>query len=117
MLLTVIDGNGNAQFIIPNSQATLLVDHSGTITTGGQAQKLLSANPQRSGWFVQNQHASEVLYVYEFGAPTSWVAGAGAVAVAAGATYPSGVNSSGVAIGQVDVYAATTGHPFAAREW
>lgn len=116
-LLTVIDGNGNAQFIIPVSQATLLVDHSGTITTGGTAQQLLPANPQRSGWFIQNQHASEVLYVYELGVPTSWAAGSGAIAVAAGAFYPNSASATGVSIGQVEIYAATTAHPFCAREW
>jgi hypothetical protein len=117
MLLTVQDGNGNPQVIIPNAQATLFTDYSGTITTGGTAQKLLPASMNRSGWFIQNQHATEALLVYDLGVPASWALGSGAVSVAPGATYPNAIQASGVSVAAIWIYAASSAHPFSCRSW
>lgn len=116
-LLVVNDANGNPAVIIPNAQATLLTDYSGTITTGGTAQQLMPANANRSGWIIQNQHATATLEIYELGTPSSWGGGSGAIMIAPGAFYPNAATSGSPSIAQITVYSATVGHPFAARQW
>lgn len=87
------------------------VNRSGTITTGGTAQTLMSANAARRGWTLQNLSTGDI-----------WVSDVGAAAasqpslkVPAGALYetPAGYGS----VGAVSVFGATTGQAFCAREW
>lgn len=87
------------------------VSRSGTITTGGTAQTLMSANAARRGWTLQNLSTGDI-----------WVSDVGAAAasqpslkVPAGALYetPAGYGS----VGAVSVFGATTGQAFSAREW
>lgn len=87
-------------------------DGSGTITTGGTAQLLFSGVTPINGFHVQNNHASEVL----------WVNDAGAAGVNAGFQVLSGagiyVTPSGYKpMGAVSIFAASTSHPFSARRW
>jgi hypothetical protein len=91
-------------------------DHSGTIAVGGTAQQLMPANSNRAGVLIQNQHATEALWV-RFQSVTGTDASAAEPSIqipAAGGQFllPEYADPS-----LVSVYAVTTGHPFTAKEW
>lgn len=90
---------------------------SGTITTGDTAQTLVSwaaPAPRVSGMWVQNQDATETLYVRDDGAAAS--ADGGSVAIPPGGLYetpewwPGKQNPD-----PVSVFSRKSGHVFAAR--
>lgn len=92
-----------------------LVDRSGTITLGGQAQQLLAAvpgNANRHGCMVQNLSSGD-----------EWINDVGGTAAASqpsiwlppGAVYTCAADNATGAV--VSIYGATTGQAFAAREW
>lgn len=84
MLLKVIDALGNPQTIITPAQEAI-VDHSGAITSTGQSQLGIDANPLRSGWGGQNIGTSPLWYNPLGGDAT---VGAGSYMVPVGGMFP-----------------------------
>lgn len=85
------------------------VNKSGTVSTGGIAQTISVANPDREGFWFQNVSSGD-LWLSELGAAA---ANQPSIKVPAGAMYEFPV-SVGTAI---SVYGTTTGQAFSAREW
>jgi hypothetical protein len=88
-----------------------ITNRSGTITTGGASQQLMAANPQRRGMWVQNVSAG-ALYINGFGAaaatqPSILIPPNGLYEADAGTTPTS----------EIQIFGATTGQAFSAREW
>lgn len=88
-----------------------LTDRSSTITSGGAAQTLMAANPNRNGYSIQNV-SSGTLWVRENGTAA---ASQPSLSLAPGAYFESPLN--GVTIDAISIYGATTGQAFYAREW
>ena len=88
-----------------------LTDRSGTITTGGTAQQLAPVNVTRRYLVIMNMHASEVMY---FNFTTTAVAGEPSFSLPAGAAFV--MESAYVSTELISVIAATTGHPWTAKE-
>lgn len=90
---------------------------SGTITTGGTAQTLVSwptPAPNVSGVWVQNQDASVTLYVRDDGTVAS--AAGGSIAIPPGGLYETPAWWPGKQTPDpVSVFSTKTGHVFAAR--
>lgn len=87
---------------------------SGAITAGGTAQDLMSANPDRNGWLIQNQSSAN-LYVRSKGSAGTSVAGADAnsLIVPPGGYYePPKITPHALS-----VFGAATGQAFFAEEW
>lgn len=92
------------------AQAVTQADRSGTVATGGQAQVLAPANPQRRGCAIQNQSTGNL-----------WISSTGTAA----ATQPSFLVLPGqeylcrapATDGAISIFGATTGQAYAAREW
>ncbi len=91
-------------------------DHSGTITVGGTAQPLMPVNNSRIGALIQNQHATEVLWV-RFQSVTGTDAAAAEPSIQIPAAGGQFLMPEYADPGLVSVYAVTTGHPFTAKEW
>ncbi|MDE2040679.1 MAG: hypothetical protein KGO96_13915 [Elusimicrobia bacterium] len=89
-----------------------LTDRSGTITTGGTAQQLAAANASRKYLVIQNQHATEVLW---FNFTTTAVQSEPSFQLAAGGGSFV-MEGEFVSTEAVSVIAATTGHPWTAKE-
>lgn len=86
------------------------VKRNGTITAGGAAQEFAPANPERRGFWIQNQSTGD-LYV-----DAEDTAGPGtSLRIAPGGLYEPSFGSVGH--GAISVYGATTGQVFASREW
>lgn len=81
-----------------------------TITTGGTAQAALAANPNRTGYDIQNQSAGS-LWVRDDG--TAATADDNSMEIVAGALYetPIGFRPTGA----VSIIGATTGQAFFVR--
>jgi hypothetical protein len=90
--------------------------HDGTIAAGGTAQQLMPINNNRVGVFIQNLHATETMAVkFQSGNGTDAALNSpGNIMVPAGAQLY--INEY-VDPGLVSIVAATTGHPFTAKEW
>jgi hypothetical protein len=91
-------------------------DHSGTIAVAATAQQLMPINNNRTGILIQNQHATEVLWVR-----FQSVTGTDAAAAQPSIQIPA---AGGILMipeyadpGLVSVYAASAGHAFTAKEW
>lgn len=87
-------------------------DKSGTITSGGNAQSLMAANPSRKGFWVQNNSAED-LWIRDTG--TAAAATQPSLKIVAGALYETPI--TGCPTGAVSIFGATTGQAFTAREW
>ncbi len=92
------------------AQALTYADKSGTIASGGVAQTLAAAWPNRRGCVIQNQSTADL-----------WVRSGGTAAatqpsfrVPAGAQYLCMVPATDAAI---SIFGATTAQAYAAREW
>ena len=88
-----------------------ITNRSGTITSGGASQQLMAANSQRRGYWVQNL-STGALYISAFGAaaaaqPSILIPPNGLYEVDAGSTPTS----------EIQIFGATTGQAFSAREW
>jgi hypothetical protein len=83
---------------------------SGTITAGGTAQALSASNATGRYFFVENLHATEDLWIYDLGTAT---ASQPSVKIPAGGLYESPYSTTGA----LSIIAATTAHPYSAREW
>lgn len=95
-----------------NAAAAGIIDRSGTVTTGGVAQTLMSANSRRTGVVIENTSAGD-LWINELGSTA--VAAAPSMRLAAGARYER--IGSGVPVAAIGIYGVTTGQAFTAREW
>ncbi len=91
-------------------------DHSGTIAVGGTAQQLMPVNNNRIGCVIQNQHATEVLWV-RFQSANGTDAAAAEPSIQIPAAGGQFFMSEYADPNLVSVYAATSGHPFTAKEW
>jgi hypothetical protein len=87
------------------------VDCSGTITSAGEAQEMMAARADRSGFWVQNLGEAD-LWINELGAATQ---GQPSIKIAAGALYEAPAH--GVSVGPVSIIGGTAGQAFSAREW
>jgi hypothetical protein len=88
-----------------------ITDRSGTITIGGTAQTLMPANSARTGCLLQNLSTGD-LWINSFatavqGEPSIWIP--------AGSFFSC--EQTGVPLGPISIYGATTGQTFTAREW
>ena len=89
--------------------ATPAAPSASTITTGGTAQTLFSANSAGQNYEVSNPFsATEILYISDGG-----TASATALPLLPGGYYASESKT----INAISIYAATTGHAFYARSW
>ena len=88
-----------------------LTDRSGTITAGGAAQTLAASNAIRKYLFIQNLHATEALWL---NFTTAAVESQPSISIPAGGSFV--MEASFVSPELVSVIAATTTHPFAAKE-
>lgn len=87
-------------------------NRSGTITTGGTAQTLMSANASRKGWIIQNVSSGD-LWFNEIGGTA--IADQPSFKLAAGAAYESVLGATVTTA--ISIIGATTGQAFVAREW
>ncbi len=110
MLGTIIDGNGNAQFVVLPSQEAI-ADRSGTIATTGVSQVALAANTGRSGYTIQNRSTTNPMYVNELGAAST---GLGSFEIPPGGFFPP--NGAPVHTNAVQIL-GTAGDLYTAREW
>ena len=96
----------------PSPLATTTVfDRSGIVTTGGTAQTLMNARPDRLGFVIQNTSTSD-LWICE---TTSASAGGSSFRLAPYDLYTSSLVQN--AATTWSVFGVTTSQSFAAREW
>jgi len=88
-----------------------IFNRSGTVATGGVAQVLMAANPQRAGFWIQNNSAGDL-----------WIRADGtAAAVQPSLRIPP--NSlyenpdACVPVTAISIFGATTGQTFTCQEW
>lgn len=104
-------GQTIAPALVSGAPGLIRTDHSGTITLGGTAQSLMSANTSRHGCSLQNLSTGD-LWVNEIGGtaaatqPSTWVP--------AGSYWSCAFNATPSAI---SIFGATTSQAFNAREW
>lgn len=96
--------------VIQGNQAAH-TNRSGTIAAGGAQQQLMAANPNRRGYWIQNQSTGD-LWINGLGNAS---AGQPSLRISAGALYESPVHGVGTA--GISIFGATTGQAFAAREF
>lgn len=88
-----------------------LLDHSGTITTGGTAQPLMPYNGERSYLFIQNNHATADLWI-DFGQT--------AVGSQPSMRLPAGADlvfeDSFIPTNAISIFGGTSTQPFTAKE-
>lgn len=89
-----------------------LVDRSGTITAGGVSQQLAPANPSRKYLLVQNPSTATEVLTVNF---TTAAAATGSVVLTAGSSFV--MEGNFVSSEVINVWAATTGHAFIAKEF
>ena len=105
-------GPGTASVPVEPVAAAAALDGSGTITAGGTAQLLFSGAVPVNGFSVQNNHASETMWVNDNGTAGT---NAGFQVVSGGGIYTTPVGYK--PMGAVSIEAASTSHPFTARRW
>jgi hypothetical protein len=98
---------------LAGAQTVTMANTSGTITTGGAAQQLSGAFPQRKGCVVQNQSTGD-LWINDQGAAAATQP---SIKVPAGAQFVCGGYAGGAPGGAMSIFGATTGQAFAGREW
>lgn len=87
------------------------VSRSGAITTGGVAQTIAAANPQRRGFFIQNLSTGDLWFS---------LLGTAAAAAPSFKIVPDAIYEApygGVATGAISIFGATTGQAFSAVEY
>jgi hypothetical protein len=104
-------GFDNSGPTLIQQQSGALTNRSGTITTGGVAQTLAAINAARAYLFIQNLHATEDLWI---NFTTAAAATQPSIRLSAGDTFS--MEGSFVSTELVSVFAATTAHPFSAKE-
>lgn len=87
-------------------------DKSGTIASGFTSQQLMSANPNRRGWQLQN-NSNAIIAFNEVGNAASLTAGS--FILQPGAAYESPVGA--ISTAQINIVGVTSGQAFTAREW
>jgi hypothetical protein len=107
----------NPQIVVPTYAAPVrgtLTDRSSTVATGGTSQQLMAANPARNYLFVENGKAQTESLFISFTAAASTSTTGGSIEIAPGGSYV--MESSYISTEQVNVNAATNGHPYIAKE-
>lgn len=92
------------------SNGVTKINSSGTITTGGVAQVLMAANPARRGINIQNI-SNQDLWISQVGTAS---AGPGSIKLKPDGYYEP---YTGVAVGAISIFGATTGQQFTAYEF
>jgi hypothetical protein len=87
-----------------------LVDHSGTITSGGTQQTLMAANPTRRYLLIENLSSGDLWFNFT----TNAIVGQPSLQLPAGASYD--MSGDFVSTERVSIIGATTGQAFATRE-
>lgn len=105
---TTLSGTSNNVLISPSTNT--LVDHSGTITTGGTAQTL-SAAKSRKYLFIQNLSVSNLYINFTSAASAS----TGSILLVPGASFVQ--EGSFVSSELISVFGATTGQAFTAKDF
>lgn len=100
--VTVVSADGTPVGPLPLGE-----DLSGAIETGGTAQVLAAANPDRLGLRVLNSSETEVLWISEFGPADEGV----------GFPVPALGSYSAMTQRELSVWGNTTEQPFVAVEW
>lgn len=95
----------------PPTNRMIPAQSSGTISSGGNAQAAIAANPDRLGWMLQNQ-STEDMYVRDDG--TAATADKDSVKVPPGAIARN--SPEYVSPKAISVIAATTGSAYYAEE-
>jgi hypothetical protein len=99
----------------------ILIDRSGTISSGGNAQQLAAANPNRRYFLIQNASATTLALAgissteslfFNFAAN----ANTGEPSIELVPNQGFVMETGFINIALVSVIAATTGHPFTAKE-
>lgn len=91
-------------------------NHSGTIASGGTAQSLMSANPARKKYRIQNQDTTEVLCFNDDGG-TAVLNGGDSYCISPGGSAIAGGYYESESQAAISIIAATTGHKFSASEY
>lgn len=86
-----------------------LTDRSGSIASAGVSQMLMDANPDRAYWFLQNLHATAVMWVNH---DTAAVAGQPSIRVGPMETY----TPSFICVGAIHILSTTEGATFTSKE-
>lgn len=105
---TTLSGTTNNVLISPSTNT--LVDHSGTITTGGTAQTL-SAAKSRKYFFFQNLSVSNMYLNFTSAASAS----TGSILIVPGGSYVQ--EGSFVSSELISVFGATTGQQFTSKDF
>lgn len=88
-----------------------ITNRSGTIATGGASQVLMAANSQRRGYWVQNLSAG-ALFINALGAAAATQP---SILIPPNALYE--VDAGTTPTSDIQIFGATTGQAFSAREW
>jgi hypothetical protein len=88
-----------------------VTNRSGTLAAGGVSQVLMPANTARRGYWVQNVSAG-LLWVNAFGAAAATQP---SIAIPPNGLYECPAGS--VPATELQIFGATTGQAFSAREW
>ena len=88
-----------------------ITNRSGIIGTGGASQQLMAANSQRRGYWVQNL-STGALYINAFGAAAATQP---SILIPPNGLYEPCVGSAPAS--EIQIFGATTGQAFSAREW
>lgn len=90
-------------------------DISGSITSGGTAQALAAADPNRCGFMIENLHATSALW---FNVNLTAVENQPSIKVPAGALYETPPNlPASVVAGTLSIIGPTTSQTFTAKTW
>lgn len=89
----------------------VLINISGTITTGGTAQNAAAANTARLGYALQNNSTGDLW----FNSLATAVMSQPSIRLVAGAYFETPVGGAGS--GAVSIIGATTGQAWSGREW
>ena len=91
-------------------------DHSGTIAVAATAQQLMPVNINRIGVLIQNQHATEAMWV-RFQSVTGTDAAPAQPSIQIPPAGGQLLIPEYADPGLVSIYAASATHPFTAKEW
>jgi hypothetical protein len=97
--------------VVLKGSNTPVVDISGTITLGGTAQTISTANPGRTGYLIRNNSAVS-LWVSDL---TTAVQSQPSLEIKAGELWETPLNYK--PIGAISIIGSTTSQAFTAREW
>ena len=111
MTINYNDGDGHGTEPVTLVNSSVLTDRSGTLTAGAVAQQLAPANLSRTYLLIQNEHATEVMWI---NFTTTAVQSQPSLQIAALATFVMETAAASTEV--ISVIATTIGHPWSAKE-